>query len=266
MPRATSHGLGIHYEDRGSGSPVVLLHSFLCSGAMWGPQLEPLAAGRRVINVDLRGHGESDPVRVPFDLDGMLDDVVAVLDHAGVERAAWAGLSVGGMVALRAALRHRDRVSALLLLDSDAGAERGRRRLEYRLLGVIARLLGVRPLRGRIAAQMFGASTLRERPALVDEWCDRFEAADLPSMLHVLDALIARETLFGQTGAIDVPALVLVGEEDASLPPALSRRLAEALPHATLEVIPGAGHLSALEQPEAVTRAMLGFLEREAPA
>jgi 3-oxoadipate enol-lactonase len=265
MPDVISHGVEIHYEVAGDGPPLVLLHSFLCSGEMWRGQVPQLSERCRTINVDARGHGASGHVARPFSLLEMVDDTTAVLDGVGVERAIWAGLSVGGMVALRAALVAPERVSGLILLDTDAGNEGTWPRLKYRGLAVVARLLGLRPLRGQIARQMFGTTSIESRPALVEEWSDRFARVHVPSALRMLDALVRRDDISARLTEIAVPAVVVVGAEDRSLPPARSRRLAAALPHATLHEIEGAGHLSALEQPDAVTRAVLSFLDSLEP-
>lgn len=260
MPRVERGATRIHYEDAGSGPCVVLGHSFLCSGEMWAPQSAPLAARYRVVNVDLRGHGRSSPATDPFSLEDMVDDVVAVLDAAAVERAVWTGLSIGGMVALRAALRVPERVSGLILADTTARDESAGKRAQYRALGLVARLLGFRPVLPLVLPLMFGATTRRTRPELVKEWSARFAAAHVPSMLATLAALLARRSLVPRLGEIRSPCLVIVGEEDAALPPAHARELAGGVAGARLVAVPGAGHLSALEQPEAVTRAMLDFL------
>lgn len=260
MPTVQRNGLDIHFTVHGAGRPVVLGHSFLCSADMWAPQVPPLAEDYRVINVDARGHGASGHARTGFTLYDMVDDVLAVMDHLGVDRAVWAGLSIGGMVALRAALVARERVEALILLDTDAGAERGWNRLKYSAMGAIARALGVRPLLPRIARQMFGATSLRQKSALVDEWNQRFTRVHVPSMMQTLKALNGRDDLLARLPHIRVPALVLVGTEDRSLPPERSRVLARGLPNAQLMEIEAAGHLSNLEQPEAVTAAMRRFL------
>lgn len=261
MPVVQSHGIDIYFESRGSGPPLVLLHSFLCSGRMWDRQLEPLSARHRLINIDLRGHGRSGVIEGPFTLYDLVDDVIAVLDEMEIESATWAGLSIGGMIALRAALRSPARVSRLLLLDTDGGPEKGWIRLKYRGLGWIARTIGLGPIRPQIARQMFGVTTRREQPRLVVDWTEIFSANHIPSVLWTLESLVTRDDLTPELGGIDVPALVVVGREDASLPPERSRALAAALPGAELVEIDGAGHLSALEQPSAVNQALLAFLE-----
>ena len=260
MPTVSNAGIEIHYHVMGDGSAVVLLHSFLCSGDMWREQVGPLSRGWRVINIDVRGHGRSGLVDGSFSLYDMVDDACAVLDAAGIERAVWAGLSVGGMVALRAALRVPDRVAGLILIDTDAGPESGFKRVKYRLLRAAAQIWGVRPLVPQIRKVMFGPTSRKQRPELVAEWSRRFAEVDVPSMLRMLDALLERDDVRPELGRIDVPALVLVGAEDTTLPPERSRHIAERLPSASYQEILASGHLSALERPDAVTGAMTAFL------
>lgn len=264
MTVVQNRGIEIFFEDSGAGPPVVLGHSFLCSGKMWREQVPALAAKFRVINPDLRGHRRSGHVARAFSLYDALSDVIAVLDHIGIEQATWCGLSIGGMVALRAALDRPDRVAGLILLDTDAGRETTRRKLKYHAIGAGVRVIGLRPFLPSIARLMFGATTRRENPELVHEWTTQFAGIHVPSALRCLGALMQRDSLLGRLQEIGVPALVLVGEEDRSLPPALSRRIHDGLRHSTFAVISAAGHLSPLERPAPVTDAILGFLSSHA--
>lgn len=261
MPYLKKRNRRIYYEVSGSGPAIVLGHSFLCSTEMWSEQVGPLAQRHRVVNIDYRGHGKSDPAHEPFTLEDLLDDVLAVLDHLGMETAIWAGLSIGGMVSLRAALSVPERVEALVLMDTDAGAERTLAALKYRAMIGAARIVGIESLVPLVLPLMFGATTRRDDPELVERWRPKLMEPDLATISHGVRALVARESLLSRLGAITVPALVIVGAEDRSLPPKLSRRLSRALPAAQLVEVPAAGHLSALEQPEAVNRAMIAFLD-----
>jgi len=259
-----NQGLPIFFEDVGAGPPVVLGHSFLCSGKMWRGQVPALAGKFRVLNLDLRGHGRSGQVKRAFSLYDAVSDVVAVLDHLAIEKAVWCGLSIGGMVALRAALTCPQRVGGLILLDTDAGAETVNRKLKYYAMGLGAHLVGIGPFVPFIARLMFGATTRRHNPALVSEWKSEFSALHVPSVLRGLDALMKRDSLLGRLHQIRVPALVLVGEEDRSLPAVLSRRIHAELHNSRYVQIPASGHLSALEQPGPVAQAILDFLETHA--
>jgi len=264
VPTIERRGISIHYTDTGrgpaGGAPIVLGHSFLCSSEMWRQQLEPLAQVARVINVDFRGHGRSSHATVPYDLYDALEDVVAVLDRLSIERAVWAGLSMGGMIALRAALQVPARVAGLIALDSDAGAEGLARRLRNRALGVTARLAGMRPVMPAVLRQMFGPTTLATRRELVAEYREHFARVHVPSVWHGLGAISGRDSVTAALARILVPTLVIVGEEDAALPPARSRVIAAGVRRSKLMVVPGAGHLACLEWPDVVTEAMCGFM------
>ncbi|MDH3497144.1 MAG: alpha/beta fold hydrolase [Gemmatimonadota bacterium] len=260
MPTVDRQDNQLYYEDAGAGAAIVLGHSFLCSGTMWREQVPTLSRTHRVLNVDFRGHGRSGPIDRPFTIHDAVDDVVAVLDHAGIDSAVWCGLSIGGMVALRAALTRPERVAALILMDTDADADTTLRKLRYRAMGLGVRLAGIRRFLPAIARLMFGTTTRRGNPALVDTWKTEAAEVHVPSVLRVLDALMRRDSVVERLGDIRVPALILVGAEDRSLPPKLSQRIHARLHDSRLAVIPEAGHLSALEQPARVNAAVLAFL------
>jgi 3-oxoadipate enol-lactonase len=260
MAIAENQGQHIFFDDVGSGTPVVLGHSFLCTGEMWREQVSVLAKGYRVINPDLRGHGRSGPAHRPFSLYDAVEDVIAILDLLDIERAVWCGLSIGGMVAIRAALTRPERVAALILLDTDAGSETLAQKLKYRAMGVGTRTMGIRPFLPAITRLMFGSTTIRQNPDLVRQWRDVFASVDVRSALMCLDTAMKRDSVVPRLPEIEAPSLVMAGEEDRSLPLALSRRIHEGLRDSTLTVVRRAGHLSALEQPAQVNDAITGFL------
>jgi pimeloyl-ACP methyl ester carboxylesterase len=261
MPSIDRNGVKIHFDDVGTGPPIVMGHSILCSGEMWMYQVPRFAERYRAINIDQRGHGKSVPATGPYELSDMVEDAIAVLDHLGIERAVWAGLSMGGMVAMHAAIAHPSRVSALVLLDTHAGAETLYKKIKYRAMSIGTKAFGIRPLFPAVVPLLFGRTTRADNTALIEEWKGKTASIDVPSVTRAVSVLVKRPSIVGKLAGVTVPALVIVGEEDASLPPPISREIADALPNASLVVVPGAGHLSALEKPDAVTEAMLGFLE-----
>lgn len=262
MPNVQVNGQGIYYEEAGSGPPIILGHSFLCSGDMWRDQVPLLAENYRVINPDLRGHGQSGKATKPWSLDDAVKDSIGLLDHLGIESAVWCGLSIGGMVALRAALEAPERVSALILLDTDAGEEKFLRILKYRAMGVGVSAFGVKPFLPAVARMMFGASTRKNNLQLVAEYREVFAAVDAESILNSLPSLTGRNSVVSRLAEINVPSVVIVGAEDASLPVGRSQVIHDKLADSELLVIPEAGHLSALEQPERVNAAVKDFLAR----
>ncbi len=261
MPEIARHATTIHYEITGQGPSIVLLHSFLCDGTMWRYQVEPLAdAGWQVVNIDMRGHGRSGPALQPFSIYDLTDDVIAVLDDVGANTAVWCGLSIGGMMSVRAAVRQPDRVSALVLADSDGGAEETLVKAKYLAMDAVQRAVGPKPLFGAVDKLFLSPTTRRDRPDLVETLHARFEANDRPSISTGIRALIKRDDVLAQLASVNVPALVVVGSDDQALPPERSERLARALPDAELVTIGGAGHLSCLEHPEEFNAAVLRFL------
>lgn len=262
MAEVSRHATTIHYEVVGEGPTIVLLHSFLCDRTMWRHQVPPLVtAGWQVVNVDMRGHGLSGPALQPFSIYDLADDVVAVLDDVGVERAVWCGLSIGGMTALRAVLGHRDRVRALVLADSDGGAEDAVGKARNLAFAVTQRAVGQRPLLATPDRLFLSATTRRDRPELVEELHVRWVSNHRPSMSNAIRALNKRDDVLPMLLEVDVPTLVVVGSEDEGLPPDRSKRLADTLPNARLVRIDGAGHLSCLEHPLECNTALLGFLD-----
>ncbi len=253
-------GRRIGFEEGGQGEALVMTHSFLCSRRMWEAQAVELARDYRVINVDVRGHGESELGGGTFTIDDLAADVLAVLDAVGIERAAWVGLSIGGMLSLRAALRAPEQVAGLVLADSGGDRDPWVKRTRYRLMATGARWLGIGPFLPAVTKLMFGATAILEQPALVDSWTAEFRSVPMATILAGVDTLCRRRSVLHRLGEVSAPALVLVGAEDLAQPPERSRMLADALPNAVLEVIPAAGHLSAVEQPLAVTEAIRRFL------
>lgn len=209
----------------------------------------------------MRGHGLSGPALQPFSIYDLADDVVAVLDDMGVEHAVWCGLSIGGVTALRAALGHRDRVRALVLADSDGGAEDAAGKARNLAFAVTQRAVGQRPLLAPLDRLFLSATTRRDQPELVEELHARWTPNHRPSLSSAIRALNQRDDVLPMLAEVDRPTLVVVGSEDEGYPPERSERLAEALPNARLVRIDGAGHLSCLEHPLEFNTALLGFLD-----
>src|SRR5512132_3041919 len=117
MSHADVNGVSLHYEEHGSGEPLVLLHGGISAGEMFEPIMPELSAGRRVITVDLQGHGGTPDVDRPLRPETMADDIAALIEHLGLDRADVMGYSLGGVVALRTAIQHPERVRRLVLVS-----------------------------------------------------------------------------------------------------------------------------------------------------
>jgi len=257
-------GARIAYDVLGSEGPCVLLgHSLLCARFMWDDVLPALSSRFRVINVEVRGHGESTAPSA-FQLEDLAEDWRAILDAEGVTRASLVGLSMGGMTAMRFALRYPERVNSMALLDTSADAETRLNRLKYKGLVAIYRRLGFTDsLAKQITPIMFGERTRRSRPELLEKLVTEMRRHDRTQLIRAISAVNGRADLDGLE-SIRVPTRVLVGEDDAATPPHRSEAIARRVPRATLARISGAGHLSAMERPSEVLEALLPFLTENA--
>jgi pimeloyl-ACP methyl ester carboxylesterase len=252
------------YDDYGPGRVVVLLHGFPLNRSMWSSQVATLGAEYRVIAPDLRGHGQSAAPAGVYTVDEMAEDVVELLNALQVsEPIVLGGLSLGGYVALALALRYPDRVRGLMLIDTRAGADtpeaaRGREEM--------ARLVDTSGKVGHVIdgmlPRLFSDATRLRRPELIGPVREAMEKTSAHAVAATLRGMAARPDRTAELARITVPALVLVGADDAIAPPEEARKMAAALPDAELVIIPDAGHLAPLENPRPCNEAILGFLGR----
>jgi pimeloyl-ACP methyl ester carboxylesterase len=264
VPTLHRDGASISYEVQGDGPAVLLGHSLLFDGRMWDAVVPTLARSYRVYNIDARAHRHSTTTG-RFTLEDLADDWLALLDHEGIDRALLVGLSMGGMTAMRLALRAPHRVAAMALLDTSADPEPPVERRMYRAIAELQRLVRIGPLIDAIVARrMFGATTRRDRPDVVARGIAIVRDKEPRALYPGVRAVVDRGSIAKHLKSIHTPTLVIVGDEDLATPPVRSERIAARIPGAELIRIPGAGHLSAMEQPEAVTAALEPFLREHA--
>jgi pimeloyl-ACP methyl ester carboxylesterase len=260
----------IFVRESGSGVPLVLLHAFPLDGRMWQAQLDELpgreGSEARVLAVDLRGFGGTPLGDDAPSLEVLADDVALMLDQAGIERAVVGGASVGGYVSMAFARRHRERLAGLLLADTKASADTEEARANReRIARTVLEEDGVRLLVDeQLPEPLLGATTARRSPELVAHVRKIIEEARPGAVAWLQRAMAARGESWDVLEGLDVPALVVVGEEDRLAPVAEAERMAAVLPQGELTVLPGAGHLAALEVPEAFNDAVRGLLARVA--
>lgn len=250
----------LYTRSAGDGLPVVLLHAFPLSSAMWLAQREGLAEVCKVITPDLRGFGGSALGEDEPSLDVMADDVVRLLDDEGIDRAVVGGLSMGGYVTMALCRRHPDRLLGVILADTKASADPEEARAGRESIAADVLREGTSVLVEKVLPGLLGQTTLRRRAMVSGRVRGLVQAAPPPAVAWAQRAMAARPDSFDTLRALAVPVLVVVGEEDEIAPPAVAGAMAEAVPDGRLEVIEKAGHLSAVEQPEAFNRAVRGFV------
>ena len=258
--QAQIRGVRLHWYEAGAGEAVLLLHAFPLSARMWTPQLEGLSPSRRWIAPDFRGFGSSGAGSEPFSMELFADDVAALLDHLGLERAALCGLSMGGYVAFAFWRHHRERIERLVLADTRAGADDGPGRMRRRLASEEVRQRGAAAVPRLLLDRLLAAETRRTNARVTDGVLHMLEEVAPQSFIRAQKAMGYRPDSSPIVDEIEVPALVIVGEHDPLGPVQEARVLADELPQGRLEVIPGAGHLPNLERPDHFNRLLGEFL------
>jgi pimeloyl-ACP methyl ester carboxylesterase len=260
MPNVRVNGVDIHYEERGAGTEaVVFAHGLLFDKSIFADQIAALEGRYRCIAFDFRGQGESEITRSGYDIDTLSDDAAALIEALGAAPCHFVGLSMGGFVALRLAIRRPALLRSLILLDTSADPERLLDRLRYHLLAFVARWFGFRPVISRVMPIMFSENALRD-PALMNRWRDRILANDRIGATRAVGGVIDRAGVYDELETIALPTLVIVGDRDRATVPAHSRRLHAAIRDSQLIVLPGVGHMSTLEAPAAVAETLRRFL------
>jgi len=252
---AGGHDAPLHVERAGTGPNVVLIHAGIADSRMWDPQWAGWQARFALTRLDLRGFGRSGRPTGSFSHAG---DVVAVLEEAGIDRAHVVGASFGGLVALDLAAAHPERVTGLVLADPPlpgtpwSDEMRGFFAAEEEALeaGDLEAATDVN------VEFWLPSATETVRAAIREQQLNAFE---LQSGAQPDESLLT-DDLAAKLGSLDVPTLVLTGEEDRADFRAIADRLAATLPNARRASISGAGHLPSVEQPASFDAIVLPFL------
>ena len=256
-----ANGIRLAYDDRGTGVPLLFLHAFPLNRSMWVPQLTALSQQFRTIAIDLRGHGESEAPLWNFSLEQYADDACALLDHLGIQETALVGLSMGGYISLAFARKYRNRLKALVLADTRAQADSVEGRAGRFHLAQTALRQGSGAVADIMLPKLLGSSALRAKPELVEYVRKTITAASNNGIVTDLMAMADRPDSVQQLCTITAPTLIMIGQEDDTTPLDDAQLIAKQIPGAQLTVIPLAGHLSNLEQPEAFNDVLSRFVE-----
>lgn len=267
MPMADVNGTRLYYEEAGdpNGEAVVFAHGLLMSSAMFANQVTALAGrGYRVIAFDWRGQGRSEASgdAAAYGMDGLAEDAWQLLRALGVTACHWAGLSMGGMVAFRLYFAHPEVFRSLILLDTSADAELPERVAQYERMGITFQQMGpVEPLMQALPPVFFSPATIANRPEVVARWVEHWKSMRRDVMPWVESGVDKRSSVVDRVSSIKVPTLIIVGRDDVATPLPRSEQLQQLIAGSRLVVIPDAGHSSTVEQPEAVTNAIVSFLD-----
>ena len=261
MERITSGDAEICYEVLGSGPPVVLLHPFPANHEFWRPVSQALVSRYRLILPDLRGHGDSGVGEGPARIEKHAEDIARILDHADAGRVPLVGVSIGGYIFFEFWRRYRGRVAAAVLCNTKAPADtpEGKASRLQAANDVLER--GTEPFFQSMIPRLLGKTTRETRPDLVDGTLGMMRKMSSEDVAQVQRGMAERLDSVPTLKAINVPTLVLTGDEDSLTGPPEAELMTKNITGSEMKIVPRAGHFSPWEQSEQVGKILRQFLD-----
>lgn len=260
--KARINGVDIAYDDHGIGYPIIFLHGFPLNRNMWTGQISALLSAQRyrLVAPDWRGLGDSE---LPGDISTMemlADDLAGLMDHLGMQQAVLCGLSMGGYAAFAFLRKYAQRVGGLILADTRPQADTEDRKINREKVAQLALEQGSEAIADLQIPGLLTNDTLQHRSEVVIRVRQMINTASPSGIAAASRGMACRDDSTDLLATITCPTLVIVGEHDTLTPPGIARNYADAIPGANFALIPQAGHLSNLEQPEAFLEAIRTFL------
>ncbi len=246
----------------GSGRPLLLIHGYPLNRQLWRAQAEALQELCTVITPDLRGHGESEAIPGPYTVDMLADDCANLLDHLQIRQPViLGGVSMGGYVAMAFCRRHPERLAGLLLIGTRAGADTPAARENREKAIRLAHEAGAGAIADSMLPKMFAPLTYTQRPELVAPLREMMAGTSVEGIVGALAAMKERPDSTSTLAEFSKPALVLHGAYDQLIPPQDAQAMHAVLPRSQFMLLPAAGHLPHLEQPEAFNTVLRQFIQ-----
>ena len=263
MPKIALNGASIDYQLCGNGlETVVFAHGLLLNRRIFSDQLATLSGRYRCLAFDFRGHGQSSVPRTGYDLEQLEADTAGLIEAMKAVPCHFVGLSLGGIIGLRLAIRRPELLRSLVVLSATPDAEAPANKKQYRLLVLVALMFGLRVVVDRLMPVMFGRSFLSDpkRVELQRQWRQNLAANRRLGAARAVAAFLKREAVYDQLGSITTPTLIGVGEEDTAAAKGEARRILSRIEGSRLVEIPRAGHVVTIEGPGAVNGLLADFL------
>lgn len=255
---ATINGLQMAFTDEGKGIPLLFLHGFPLNREAWSSQVQAFKARFRVIVPDLRGFGESESTAGPVPMSRFGEDIWALGQHLGLGPVILVGHSMGGYIALAIARTRPAWLRGLVLVSTKAGKDSLETANERRQLARQVMVDGPQVATRPMAANMLSAANTDEQKAAAVLSC--MTPASPEGISGALYGMALRPAAVDVLGRIRVPTLVVAGSEDSIIPPSEAGFMARTIPNSKLSIIPGAGHLVAVDQSEAFNDQLMIWL------
>jgi pimeloyl-ACP methyl ester carboxylesterase len=265
MPHLVSNGINLHYEEHGSGEPLLLIMGFTVSSIGWHWNVPSFAKDFRTIVFDNRGVGQSEKPDVPYSMSMFADDTAGLLDGLGIDQAHVFGISMGGMIAQEFALRYPQRVKTLILGCTNCGGAQAIPSKDPEVLNMLGDIESLDVQQAAIVMTKVAVT-----PWFMQRHMDMLLQLNQMSMKHPTPKhgmvrqmqAIQGHDAYERLSQVSMPTLVVTGKEDGLVPPENSVTLAQRIPHADLVMLSNASHMFHMELPEATAEMVKGFIRR----
>ena len=264
MPKIQINGVNLYYEEHGSGSEtIVFAHGFLTNTSVFREQINSLKKSYRCVAFDFRGQGRSQVAFNGYDMDNLACDAAKLLSKLNAHPCHFVGLSMGGYVGLRLALYHPELLVSLTLIDSSADSEPVKNFSKYAVLNFMSRSIGAKPVIKRAMPVVFSKSFLKDpsKVKVKELWEYQMTSMDRIGLSRSLFGILKRKSVEEELHKINIPTLIIVGEEDTATTPDKSEKMHESLIDSKLITIPNVGHCAPVEAPKIVNKALTEFYE-----
>lgn len=265
--QAVINGTRLSWREEGSGEPILLVHAFPFNSGLWDQQLNSIPPGWRAIAPDLRGFGRSAGSGAgPYTMDLFADDLVALMDHLDLKQAVICGLSMGGYIAFSLYRRYKARTRALILCSTRPGADSEEGKKNRAALAGRVRMEGARAAVDAMLPKLLSEQSISTQPDLVGFVQQLMQSNQPESIARALEGMALREDSQDLLRGIDVPTLIVHGEDDAIIPPGEAQLMARGIRGARIKLLPQVGHLCNLEAHSEFNRFLRDFLVTMPPA
>jgi pimeloyl-ACP methyl ester carboxylesterase len=255
MAKIDINGVSIHYQIQGEGSEtIVFAHGLLWSGQIFERQIDLFQRRYRCISFDFRGQGQTAAPRSGYDIETLYADTTALIEALSAAPCHFVGVSMGGIVGLRIAIRKPEMIKSLALFATSADAESEEKIKRYRTLTFIAKWFGLRLIANKVMPVMFGKTFLNDplRAELRRLWRQRLIANRRIGIARAVIGVVYRDPIYEQINKISAPTLVAIGDEDLAISREQANRVHSRIATSKLAMIPRAGHTPTVEEPAVV--------------
>jgi pimeloyl-ACP methyl ester carboxylesterase len=264
MPKTTVNDVELYYEDSINGDEsIIFSHGLLWSCRMFDAQVKNLKEDYRCIAFDHRGQGQTEVTNDGYDMDTLYEDAVALIESLDCAPVHFVGLSMGGFIGMRIAIRRPELLKSLILIETTADPEPLENIPRYKRLNMVARWLGFRLVTKPVMGIMFGQKFLNDpnRADDRDYWKKQLWNNHKVGITRAVMGVIERKPVYDDIDKIKVPTLIMVGDQDVATVVAKSERMHAKIADSEMIIVPGGGHTSSVEEPAFINQQIRKFIE-----